>query len=77
VGPWQRQLNELGGVKPLAFGQYGELGPRDSGPDLSSSWNTAGGGGCGRSGQAVPHPQPRSSEGSAAPAAEAAEGGGW
>jgi hypothetical protein len=24
VGPWQRQLNELGGVKPL---QYGELGP--------------------------------------------------
>jgi hypothetical protein len=23
----QRQLNELGGVKPLAFGQYGELGP--------------------------------------------------
>jgi hypothetical protein len=27
VGPWQRQLNELGGVKLLAFGQYGELGP--------------------------------------------------
>jgi hypothetical protein len=27
VGPWQWQLNELGGVKPLAFGQYGELGP--------------------------------------------------
>jgi hypothetical protein len=27
VGPWQRQLNELGGVKPLAFGQYGELRP--------------------------------------------------
>jgi hypothetical protein len=29
VGPDQRQLNELGGVKPLAFGQYqyGELGP--------------------------------------------------
>jgi hypothetical protein len=27
VGPWQRQLNELGGVKPLAFAQYGELGP--------------------------------------------------
>jgi hypothetical protein len=27
VGQWQRQLNELGGVKPLAFGQYGELGP--------------------------------------------------
>jgi hypothetical protein len=29
VGPWQRQLNELGGVKPLA-----------SGPDLSSSWTS-------------------------------------
>jgi hypothetical protein len=27
VGPWQRQLNELGGVKPLAFDQHGELGP--------------------------------------------------
>jgi hypothetical protein len=26
-GRAQRQLNELGGVKPLAFGQYGELGP--------------------------------------------------
>jgi hypothetical protein len=24
AGPRQRQLNELGGVKPLAFGQYGE-----------------------------------------------------
>jgi hypothetical protein len=24
VGPWQRQLNELGGVKPLAFSQCGE-----------------------------------------------------
>jgi hypothetical protein len=34
----------------------------------------AGGGGCGRSGQAVPHPQPHSSEGSAAPAAAAAGG---
>jgi hypothetical protein len=69
VGPWQRQLNELGGVKPLAFGQYGELGP-----GLSSSWTAgpAGGGGCGRSGQAVPHPQPSSSERSAAPAAAAA-----
>jgi hypothetical protein len=21
MGPWQRQLNELSGVKPLAFGQ--------------------------------------------------------
>jgi hypothetical protein len=27
-GKTNRQLNELGGVKPLAFGQYGELGPR-------------------------------------------------
>jgi hypothetical protein len=27
VGPWQQRLSELGGVKPLAFGQYGELGP--------------------------------------------------
>jgi hypothetical protein len=28
VGPWQRQrLNELGGVKPLAFGQCSELEP--------------------------------------------------
>jgi hypothetical protein len=27
VGPWQRQLNELGGVKLLAFSQYGELRP--------------------------------------------------
>jgi hypothetical protein len=30
VGPWQQRLNELGGVKPLAFGQYDELAPRDS-----------------------------------------------
>jgi hypothetical protein len=60
----------LGGVKPLAFGQYGELGPgfeqlldqlAEEGTDE-------------RSGQAVRHPQPRSSEGSAAPAAEAAGG---
>jgi hypothetical protein len=36
VGSWQRQLNELGGVKPLAcFSQYGGTA---SGPDLSSSW---------------------------------------
>ena len=27
LGPWQRRLQELGGIKPLAFGQYGELGP--------------------------------------------------
>ena len=26
VGPWQRRLLELGGVRPLAFGQYGEWG---------------------------------------------------
>jgi hypothetical protein len=42
--PWQRQLNELGGAKPLAFGQYvlstASTGPRNSGPDLSSSWTS-------------------------------------
>jgi hypothetical protein len=30
VGPWQRELNELGyrrGAKPLATGQYREPGP--------------------------------------------------
>jgi hypothetical protein len=27
IGPWQRKLRELGGIKPLAFGQYGEMGP--------------------------------------------------
>jgi hypothetical protein len=38
AGPWQRQLNELGGVNPLAFGQYGELGPGFKQlPDLISS----------------------------------------
>jgi hypothetical protein len=27
-GPWQRRLEEIGGIKPLAFGQFGEmLGP--------------------------------------------------
>jgi hypothetical protein len=61
--PWQRQLNELGGVKPLAFGQYGELGPgfeqlldqlADEGADEAAKRYL------------VPHPQPRSSEGSAA-----------
>ena len=31
AGPWQRQLNDLGGVKPLAFGFD---------PDLSSSWSS-------------------------------------
>jgi hypothetical protein len=26
-GPWQRRLEEIGGTKPLAFGQFGEMGP--------------------------------------------------
>jgi hypothetical protein len=26
-GPWQRRLEEIGGIKPLAFGQFGEMGP--------------------------------------------------
>jgi hypothetical protein len=26
-GPWQRRLEEIGGIKPLAFGQVGEMGP--------------------------------------------------
>jgi hypothetical protein len=30
-GPWQQQLAEIGGkslgIKPLAFGQFGEMGP--------------------------------------------------
>jgi hypothetical protein len=72
VGPWQRQLIELGGVKPLAFGQYEELGPgfeqlldqlAEEGTDEAAKRYL------------VPHPQPRSSEGSAAPAAAAAGGG--
>jgi hypothetical protein len=25
-GAWQQRLNEVGGVKLLAFGQYGEVG---------------------------------------------------
>jgi hypothetical protein len=72
VGPWQRQLNELGGVKPLAFGQHGELGPgfeqlldqlaEESADEAARRYLT--------------HPQPRSSEGSPAPAAEAAGGDG-
>jgi hypothetical protein len=34
IGPWQRKLRELGEVKPLAFGQYGEMGgPRSRGAD--------------------------------------------
>jgi hypothetical protein len=27
VRPWQRRLEEIGGIKPLAFGQFGEMGP--------------------------------------------------
>jgi hypothetical protein len=66
------QLNELDGVKPLAFGQYGELGPgfeqlldqlAEEGADEAATRYLA-------------HPQPRSSEGSAAPAAAAAGGDG-
>jgi hypothetical protein len=26
-GPRQRRLEEIGGTKPLAFGQFGEMGP--------------------------------------------------
>jgi hypothetical protein len=26
-GPWQRRLEEIGGIKPLAFGEFGEMGP--------------------------------------------------
>ena len=26
-GPWQRWLEEIGGIKPLAFDQLGEMGP--------------------------------------------------
>jgi hypothetical protein len=26
-GPWQRRLEEIGGIKPLAFGQFTEMGP--------------------------------------------------
>jgi hypothetical protein len=73
VGPWQRQLNELGGVR----GAREAAGLRPLRGTRARIWaapGPAGGGGCGRSGQAVPHPQPRSSEGSAAPAAEAAGG---
>jgi hypothetical protein len=27
-GPWQRRLEEIGGIKPLAFGQFGEMADR-------------------------------------------------
>jgi hypothetical protein len=26
-GPWQQRLAEIGGIKPLAIGQFGEMGP--------------------------------------------------
>jgi hypothetical protein len=26
-GPWQRRLEEIGGIKPLTFGQFGKMGP--------------------------------------------------
>ena len=40
VGPWQRRLLELGGVRPLAFGQYGEWGAgfEELVRDLSPRW---------------------------------------
>jgi hypothetical protein len=25
-GPWQRRLEEIGGIKSLAFGRFGEMG---------------------------------------------------
>jgi hypothetical protein len=71
VGPWQRQLNELGGVKPLAFGQYGELGPgfeqlleqlAEEGADEAAKRYL------------IPNRVVASEEGSAAPAAAAASG---
>jgi hypothetical protein len=58
---------ELGGVKPLAFGQYGELGPgfeqlldqlAEEGADEAAKRYL------------IPNREPRSSEGSAAPAAD-------
>jgi hypothetical protein len=73
VGPWQRQLNELGWVKPLAFGQYGELGA-----GFEQLLDQLAEGSRGRNGQAVRSavPNRRSSERSTAPAAAAASGGG-
>jgi hypothetical protein len=36
-GPWQQRLAEIGGIKPLAFGQFGDsMGPQDS--LLALSW---------------------------------------
>jgi hypothetical protein len=32
-GPWQQRLAEIGGIKPLAFGQFGEMArPRGARP---------------------------------------------
>jgi hypothetical protein len=71
VGPWQWQLNELGGVKPLAFGQYGELGPGFE--QLLDQLAEEGADEAAKRYLIIPK-QPRSSEGSAAPAAAAAGG---
>jgi hypothetical protein len=35
-GPWQWRLEEIGGTKPLAFGQFGEMGPGLEAPALAS-----------------------------------------
>jgi hypothetical protein len=36
-GPWQRRLEEIGGIKPLAFGEFGEMGPGR--PRSSPCWH--------------------------------------
>jgi hypothetical protein len=72
VGLWQRQLNELGGVKSLAFGQYGELGPGFE--QLLDQLAEGGADEAAR--RSLPRPQPRSSEGIEALAAAAAGGDG-
>jgi hypothetical protein len=76
--PWQRQLNELGGVKPLAFGQYGELGPGFE-QFLVQQLLSVGGGRCGNEAAKrylIPN-APRSSGGSAASAAACCGSGCW
>jgi hypothetical protein len=74
VGPWQRQLNELGGgVKPLAFGQYGELGP---GFEQLLDQLTEEGAGEAAKRYLIPNRVVANGEGSTAPAAEAAAAGG-
>ena len=32
LGPFQRRLQEIGGIEPLVFGQYGELSESFEGP---------------------------------------------